>query len=1303
MTKQDIGKVKSIEITEEMRKSYLDYAMSVIVSRALPDVRDGLKPVHRRILFAMHQMGISHSSRYTKSAKVVGETMGKYHPHGDQAIYDALVRLAQDFSMRYPLIDGQGNFGSIDGDSAAAMRYCLTGDTLILTNKGIIPIEKISNKKEAKINLKVINYQGKKVKANRFFDSGKHPITKITTKQGYELKGSFNHPILCWGLNDFGFPNLQWKLLQEITLNDYVIINRNFSFFNKDNLNLKNFYPQNPSKYKDIKLPNKMNENLAFLLGALVSEGSFHQKQIIFNNQNLEFYTKVKKIIKNQFPGINLYERKVKGNCQELSLYHQKAVKLLENIGLENVKSDKKEIPFAVLYSKKEVIKQFLVALFEGDGSVGLHKDKRHQGKSTELNYNSKSFKLIKQLKTLLLNFGIVTTTPYQDKRNNCYKLIISGKENIQRFKKEVGFFSSRKKTVLNQISDINPERMSKTDWIPFLNNYLRTNYNDEFVKKNNFDRYNKLEKNYPRLKKILNYQDKTLIEWLLKKRFFFDQIKTIEKLSKKENVYSIRVADQSHSFIANGFVNHNTEVKLDKITQEILTDIEKETVEFRENFDATLKEPIYLPSRIPNLLLMGSDGIAVGMATKIPPHNLGEVVDALIVMIDKGKVILPEEENGDGKKDKDFEIKKIKLDQEDKNEQLLSLSFESKATIEEDLIKHIKGPDFPTGGTIYDRNEILQAYNTGKGKILIRAKAEIEEMKGEKFRIVISEIPYQVNKSRLLVKIAQLIRDKKINGVSDLRDESDREGLRVVLELKKTSRPKTILNNLYKNTQMQINYPANMVALINGVPSTLNLKQILTEFVKHRQKVIIKKTIFELEGAKRHAHILEGLKIALDNLDEVIETIKKSSDVQNAKDNLIRKFKLSDVQAQAILDMQLRRLAALERKKIEDEYKKVLKLIEYLKGLLAVPKKILNIVKKDLLEIKEKYADPRRTKVYVQALDSFEEEDLVPQEECLITMTKSGYIKRLPLATYRSQRRGGKGISGMKTKMEDEISYFIKAQTHDSILFFTNTGRVFPIRVWEIPEGSRQSKGQAVINLINISQDEQIKSILTLDSNAIKNRDQFLIMATKRGMIKKTHFKNFANMRSTGLIAIKLKKDDELCWVKSVKKDDHVLLASHKGKSIRFKETNIRPTGRNTMGVRGIHLKEKDNYVVCMEVFSPKQPQIKDKRKKIFRDLLIVMEKGLGKRTSLRAYRLQKRGGIGTKAAHLAEKTGDIVTCRLIDQNIKQVMLTSSKAQVIKLPIKNIPRLGRDTQGVIFMRFNKPNDKIAAVTCLEK
>ena len=852
---KNIGQVKPVEITEEMKKSYLDYAMSVIVARALPDVRDGLKPVHRRLLYAMQGMGLTHTAKYTKSAKIVGETMGKYHPHGDMAIYDTLVRLAQDFSMRYPLIDGQGNFGSVDGDSAAAMRY---------------------------------------------------------------------------------------------------------------------------------------------------------------------------------------------------------------------------------------------------------------------------------------------------------------------------------------------------------------------------------------------------------------------------------------------------TEARLAPIAQEMLTDLDKKTVDFRDNFDATLKEPVFLPAKLPNLLLMGSDGIAVGMATKIPPHNLGEIVDALILMIEKGRAVSPENKAG---------IKKIRLDEEELGQLALTATFESEVTIE-NLMRFIKGPDFPTGASIYNKADIIQAYTTGKGKILIRAQAKIEEGKRGKLQIVITEIPYQVNKASLVAKIAHLIKEKKIEGVADLRDESDRQGLRVVLDLKKTARPKAILNNLYKYTPMQTTYPANMVALVDGVPQLLNLKQILTEFVKHRQKVVTRRTIFELETAKKRAHILEGLKIALDHLDAVIETIKKSRDPETARTNLVRKFNLSEIQANAILEMQLRRLAALERKKIKEEYKKIGEQIEYLTTLLLNPQKILTLIKKELLEIKKKYADPRRTRVHQQALAKFSEEDLIPKEKSLVAFTKGGYIKRLPVGTYRSQRRGGKGVTGMTTKEADEIQHFLTLETHDHILFFTNKGRVFSIRAWEIPESSRRSKGQAIVNLIDIDQEEKVQAILAIQHQQATNR--YLFMATKKGMVKKTALKQFTHIRRSGLIAIRLKQGDELCWVKPTTGKNHVLLVSYQGKSIRFDENDVRPMGRDTRGVRGIRLKKGD-FVVGMEIFKAKPQKPKDRRRRYFRDLLVIMEKGLGKRTALKEYPLQKRGGVGVKVANVTPKTGKIVTSQLVTHQVKQIILTSKKAQVIKLPLKNIPRLGRDTQGVILMRFSKPNDTLAAITCLKK
>ncbi|MFC1790006.1 DNA gyrase subunit A [Patescibacteria group bacterium] len=849
----NIGKVISTEITKEMKKSYLDYAMSVIVSRALPDIRDGLKPVHRRILYAMKEMGLSHTSRFTKSAKIVGETMGKFHPHGDGPIYGALVRLAQDFSMRYPLIVGQGNFGSVDGDPPAAMRY---------------------------------------------------------------------------------------------------------------------------------------------------------------------------------------------------------------------------------------------------------------------------------------------------------------------------------------------------------------------------------------------------------------------------------------------------TEAKMAKFSLELLADLEKKTVTFGENFDGTLKEPLYLPSKVPNLLLMGCDGIAVGMATKIPPHNLTEVVDAIFYVLKNGSLAT---------KTTGFDISKIKLlDAKDKTKPPTPPKFESQTTIEE-LVKIIKGPDFPTGGTIYNRTEIIKAYSTGKGKIVIRGKTDLEENKKGRLSIIISELPYQVNKAKLVTRIAQLVKDKKLSGLSDLRDESDRSGMRVVLELKKIGKPKVILNKLYKFTNLQTSYPANMVALVDNVPHLLNLKQILLEFIHHRQEVITKRTFFELKAAEKRAHILEGLKIALDHLDEVIKTIRASRDVDTARKNLMTKFKLSQIQAEAILEMQLRRLAALERKKIEDEYKEIKKIIDYLTNLLQFPEKILEVAQEELKEIKKKYGDPRRTEVVAADIQNFSEEDLIPAEECLITLTKTGYVKRLPLGTYRSQRRGGKGVTGMSTKEQDEIAHFLTCNTHDKILFFTNKGRVFVVPAWEIGEGSRQSKGHAVINLVSIQQDEQVQAVLPLSKETQK---KFIFLVTIKGKVKKTALEKFANIRTSGLIAIKLKPDDQLCWVKATSGQDHILLVSRKGKSIRFSEKDARPMGRDTMGVKGIALK-KDDWVVSAETFKAQEEKPQDKRRKFFRDVLTVAENGLGKRTPVHEYPLQKRGGVGVKVSNITSKSGQVVLAQLVTQKNKQLILTSKKAQVIKLPIKNIPSLGRDTQGVILMRFSKGTDLIAAATCI--
>ena len=819
----DIGKLKQTEITGEMKRAYLDYAMSVIVSRALPDVRDGLKPVHRRILYAMEEMGIHHSSKYSKSAKIVGEVMGKYHPHGDLPIYDALVRLAQDFSMRYPLIDGQGNFGSMDGDPPAAMRY---------------------------------------------------------------------------------------------------------------------------------------------------------------------------------------------------------------------------------------------------------------------------------------------------------------------------------------------------------------------------------------------------------------------------------------------------TEARLASITSEMLLDIDKNTVTFAENFDATLKEPLYLPARLPNLLLMGSEGIAVGMATKIPPHNLGEVLDAVNFMIDKTK-ITPE-----------------------------PFSVSSNVTVD-DLMGYIKGPDFPTAGAIYDATEIKNVYTTGKGRIIIRGKAEIEDIGQGKSAIVITELPYQVNKALLVARIADLAKEKKIDGITDLRDESDRHGIRIVVELKRDSVPRKILNNLYKQTALQTIFPANIVALVDSTPLTLNLKSILEEYIKHRYLVVKKRSEFELEQSKARLHILEGLKIAVDNLDAVIATIRKSKDQDDAKTNLMTKFKLTDLQATAILDLQLRRLAALERQKIEDEYMMVKETIAYLEDLLAHPKKILRVIKDELDNLKKRYADERRTKVYKGKVGEFSEEDLIQNEPTVITLTTTGYIKRQSLTSFRTQQRGGKGVIGMTTKEEDGIMSIRYCETHDNILFFTNKGKAYQLKAYEISESSRTSKGTAVINLISIEPGEKVESFVTYSKD---DKSNYVFLTTRKGTVKKSKLSDFENIRRGGILAIKLSKGDELVWSNLTTGKDEVIIFTKEGKSIRFSEASARPMGRNTMGVRGIRLMGTDE-VVGMDVIA------KDEK----HDLITIMDKGLGKKTRVEEYHSQSRGGQGVKIAQITEKTGKVAASQVIPKGFAGIILTSTRGQIVKLDLNSIPRLSRATSGVILMRFSNPNDRVASITCIEE
>lgn len=684
------------------------------------------------------------------------------------------------------------------------------------------------------------------------------------------------------------------------------------------------------------------------------------------------------------------------------------------------------------------------------------------------------------------------------------------------------------------------------------------------------------------------------------------------------------------------------TEARMTRPADEMLVDIDKDTIDFRDNYDGRLQEPVVLPAKLPNLLLNGQIGIAVGMATNIPPHNLGELVDASIELID--------------------------------NEH---------ATID-DLLKHVKGPDFPTGATVYGGAPMKQAYQTGRGSVMVRAVADIEETKKGRHQIVVTEVPYGVNKATLIEKIAELVKDKKISGISDLRDETARGKVRVVIELKKDAYPKKLLNQLYKLTALQTSFNFNMLALIDGIqPRILGLEEMLREFIKHRQKVVRRRTEFELKKAKERAHILEGYKIALDHIDEVIKTIRASKTQEEAEKALIKQFKLSEIQSKAILAMQLRRLTGLERQAIEDELKELLKLITKLEGILADEKEILKIIKTELLEMKEKYGDERRSKIINHELGKFSDEELIPEEESVILLTTENYIKRTLLSDYRKQHRGGKGKRGMTTKEEDVIDQLVPASTHDWLLFFTNRGRVFRLKAYEVPAASLAAKGVAAVNLLQLQPEEKITSIIRHEKDA--KDDGFLFMATCKGTVKKTPLKDYANIRTNGLIAIKLDDGDELRWIKRTTGDNDVIVSTSAGQAVRFNEKDARPMGRAARGVRGARLRPND-VVVGMDIVTNED-----------QELLVISEKGFGKRTKVSNFPSHKRGGVGIKAAVVTAKTGPIISVQAIDPEMTDAILISKNGQTIRLSLADIKLLGRTTQGVTIMRLAQ-DDRVSSI-----
>jgi DNA gyrase subunit A len=1229
----ELGTVKTVSIVEEMTGAYLDYSMSVIVSRALPDVRDGLKPVHRRVLYAMDQMGLQSTKTFRKCAGTVGEVLKSYHPHGDVAVYDSLVRMAQPWSMRYPLVLGQGNFGSQDDDPPAAMRYCVTGDTLVVTDKGLIPISQISQPGIEDVSVRVLSKDGQTHTASKWWDCGAFPTWRVRTQRGYEVTGTANHPLLVAAPHaSDGYVTLTWKTLAELAVGDYVVLDRSTNLWPGQLVDLHPFYPSvlQKSRAKQHTLPQTLNEDLAFLLGALLAEGTFREQVIEFANPSGDFTEHFIQAWQRVFPTCRLHVFEREPVCSgkkpllQIQAESQHIVAFIKTLGLSG-RSAQRQIPEAILRSPRHVVAAFLRGLFEGDGAI------EKSGRSLlRLYLTACNRLLLRQAQTLLLRFGIVASLS-EDRTRRVYRLLISGRDNLTLFSDEIGFASATKNRMLAAILDMHPaEALSRTDFIPYLAGYVSVPARGqrEWSSKNNVDRTDRLVVTLPRLALVLPAVVVGEVENLARQRYLFERVESIE-YAGEQPVYSVRVDSECHSFVANGFVNHNTEAKLAAISDELLRDIDKHTVDFKPNYDNQTTEPCVLPARLPNLLLNGSTGIAVGMATNIPPHNLVEVCNGIAYLI------------------------------------------EHPDATTEDLSRIVRGPDFPTGGVIQGREGIRNMYANGRGRVVVRALTSIEEAERGRMNIIVTELPYQVNKADLVKKIAELARDKKLDGISEIRDESDRQGMRVVIELKRDANPESVLNALFKYTAMQSAFNANMLALVDQQPRILTLKAFLQHYINHREQVLTRRTRYELARAEARRHILDGLKIVLDNLDAVIAAIRESQTTESAAARLQREFALSDEQCKAVLDIRLGRLVAMERGKVEEELVEVLKSISYYQLLLSDIDEIRKLIKNDLEELKTRYGDTRRSDIAEAEAGDFRAEDLITNEEVVVTLTEKGYIKRLPSSTYRAQRRGGRGITGMATREDDAVLQLLVTHSHDSLLFFTDRGRVFQLRTYELPDTSRTAKGEHIINLIGIEQRERVTAVVSVPKDG--SRD-YMIVATKKGEVKKTEMSEFEIVRRDGKIAMNL-EEDELIGARLAHADDDVLMITAGGQAIRFTVRELRAASRISGGVRGIRLAPGDT-LVSLNIAT------------IGAELLVVTENGYGKRTPIDEYPRHNRGGAGVLTARLTEKTGRIAAARIITESDSDLMIVSAGGVVIRVDVSAIRMLSRTTQGTLIQHL---------------
>ena len=1215
------GRIEPRELEQEMRSSFLDYAMSVIVARALPDARDGLKPVHRRVLYAMHEAGLQPNRPRLKCARVVGDVMGYYHPHGDQAIYDTLVRMAQSFSLRYPLVDGQGNFGNIDDYPAAAMRYCVTRGTRIATASGTIRIGDIvpgsAPNSDNPIDLEVFDGLGRPVRASVLFHSGDHPTLRLRTREGYELAGTQNHPVLC--LVDLaGVPIPLWKLLDEIEPGDKVLVSRT-------------------PRAVEVELGQR-DWQTAFLLGAFLSEGWVGARRAGLNNTDAEFFEDVVEAYDEVVGGARYaYERTIASGCTLWELDVQDISALIDSplAELAGQRSAGKTVPDLVWRNGQAFKRAFLQALFTGDGSSSLL-----PRKTIQISYSTCSEQLAKEVQLLLLEFGVVSRLCRYAKGE--VKVVITNRRDARLFARNIGFLGAKQRKLDAELAEIPKEsRALSHDHVPFVADYIRSEHSSrwtdgDWLRRHNVDRIERWERGGTQiLERIASDEVKAVIAPLVTGDYYYATVESVEDAGVQP-VYSIRVESPDHAFLSDGFVSHNTECRLTRLATEMLRDIDMDTVDFVPNYDESRREPAVLPSRFPNLLVNGSAGIAVGMATNIPPHRLGEVADAIVHLIDKPEANV------------------------------------------EDLMKHVKGPDFPTGAIIVGRSGVRDAYRTGRGRVVMRARAHVEELRGGKSAIIVTELPYGVKKggdSGVIKKIADLVNEKVLSEVSDVKDHSDRSGMRIQIDLKREAIPQVVLNKLFKHTALQTTFGYNAVALVDGVPRTLSLLELVRYYLDYQREVVIRRSKYELRKALDRAHVLEGYLMALDNLDEVIALIRAAEDTDDARTALQERFGLSEIQAQAILDLRLRALTGLERKRIEDEYADLQERISELRAILGDPARIDGVVREELLEMKEIYgkSDERRTEI-VAAETDLELEDMIAEEDMVIAITKSGYIKRLPVTTYREQRRGGIGVMGMDLKEDDYIEHLFVASTHDYILFFTTVGKVYRLKVHELPLGSRQSKGRAIVNLLPFRQDEYVRAVI-----ATRNFEEakYLVFATRKGMVKRTEFGAYNTpLKADGIIAIKLREGDELIGVRLASELDDVLMVSRMGQAVRFHGKQVRAMGRDTSGVAGMKLRAGDE-VIEVDIAADDA------------DLLVVTENGYGKRTRVGDYPAKGRGTMGVKTVQLVEGKGRLAGARIVRDGY-QVMLISDGGTVIRIPVDGIRRAGRATQGVIVMRLRE-------------